>query len=74
MKQRDHSCQKQNPKMMSGFGTHSSLDENVNPKALEHCLPANPVYAWLVPIALSIGIIISSNANVLELETTLLDC
>lgn len=50
MKQWGHNCQKQNPKMMSGFGTHSSLDENVNPKALEHCLPANPLHgSFLLP-------------------------
>ena len=62
--------------MMLGFGTHISLRETANPKALENWLvyPANLPYAWFIPIPLSAGIIISSNANMLKLEATLLDC
>lgn len=43
-------------------------------KALENWLiyPENLPYAWFIPILLSAGII-SSNASMLKLETTLLD-
>lgn len=59
--------------MMLGFGTHASLGENAKPKVLENWFvyPANLPYAWLIPIPLSVGIIISSNANMLKLEATL---